>query len=134
MGGLLIGLSTFQAEFDFGVPQFSLVFQPVLIAVAAGIALVGARIWIGPGAAIGATVFFLVVRGLISLIVGPVFGETTPALPLYVGAAAVRRARRDVDLARAAAHPRHRCGCADRLGRVLGGVGVVPRRHAAAVD
>ena len=36
MGGLLIGLSTFQGEFDFGVPQFRLVFQPMLIAVAAG--------------------------------------------------------------------------------------------------
>ena len=88
MGGLLIGLSTFQAEFDFGVPQFSLVFHPVLIAVAAGIALVAARIWVGPGAAFGAVAFFLVVRGGVSLIVGPVFGETTPALPLYLGAAA----------------------------------------------
>ena len=88
MGGLLIGLSTFQAEFDFGVPQFHMVFQPVLIAIAAGIALVAARIWIGPGAAFGAVIFFLVVRGGVSLIVGPVFGETTPALPLYLGAAA----------------------------------------------
>ena len=87
MGGLLIGLSTFQAEFDFGVPQFHLVFHPVLIAVAAGIALVAARIWVGPGAAIGAALFFLVVRGGVSLIVGPGFGETTPALPLYLGAA-----------------------------------------------
>ena len=88
MGGLLIGLSTFQAEFDFGVPQFNMVFQPVLIAVAAGIALVASRVWIGPGAAFGAVIFFLVVRGGISLIVGPVFGETTPALPLYLGGAA----------------------------------------------
>ena len=88
MGGLLIGLSTFQAEFDFGVPQFHMVFQPVLIAIAAGIALVAARIWIGPGAAFGAVIFFLVVRGGVSLIVGPVFGETTPALPLYLGGAA----------------------------------------------
>jgi hypothetical protein len=87
MGGLLIGLSTFQAEFDFGVPQFHMVFHPVLIAVAAGIALVAARIWIGAGAAVGAVVFFLIVRGVVSLIVGPVFGETTPALPLYLGAA-----------------------------------------------
>jgi hypothetical protein len=87
MGGLLIGLSTFQAEFDFGVPQFSMVFHPVMIAVAAGIALVAARIWIGRGAAIGAAVFFLVVRGGVSLIVGPGFGETTPALPLFLGAA-----------------------------------------------
>ena len=87
MGGLLIGLATFQAEFDFGVPQFHAAFQPILIAVAGGIALVAARIWIGPGAAIGATVFFLVVRGGVSLIVGPVFGETTPALPIYLGSA-----------------------------------------------
>ena len=40
-GGFLIGLSTFQAEFDFGVPQFDFLFQPMLIALAAGI---GARL------------------------------------------------------------------------------------------
>src|SRR5690606_18595631 len=34
-GGFLIGLSTFQAEFDFGVPQFRMMFEPVLIAFAA---------------------------------------------------------------------------------------------------
>jgi hypothetical protein len=89
MGGLLIGLSTFQAEFDFGVPQFHMAFQPILIAIAASIALVAARVWVGAGAAFGAVVFFLVVRGIISLIVGPVFGEVTPALPLYLGSAAV---------------------------------------------
>ena len=31
MGGLLIGLSTFQGEFDFGVPQFRFVLEPVLL-------------------------------------------------------------------------------------------------------
>ena len=87
MGGLLIGLSTFQAEFDFGVPQFRMVFQPLLIAWAAGFALVAARLWIGPGGAIGAALFFLAIRGLVSLLVGPVFGETTPSLPLYLPAA-----------------------------------------------
>ena len=83
MGGFLIGLSTFQAEFDFGVPQFDQLFQPILIALAASIALVAARLWIGPGGALGAVAFFWVVRGGVSLLVGPVFGETTPALPLY---------------------------------------------------
>jgi hypothetical protein len=83
MGGFLIGLSTFQAEFDFGVPQFDQLFQPALIALAASVALVTARLWVGPGGALGAFVFFFVVRGAISLIVGPLFGETTPALPLY---------------------------------------------------
>ncbi|MDX6697133.1 MAG: hypothetical protein QOE65_530 [Solirubrobacteraceae bacterium] len=87
MGGLLIGLSTFQAEFDFGVPQFRLVFAPLLVALAAGTALAAARIWIGPGGAIGAALFFLVVRGIISLAVGPILGETTPAMPLYLGSA-----------------------------------------------
>ena len=47
IGGFLIGMSTFQGEFDFGVPQFQLVFHPMLIAFAAGIALVTARIWAG---------------------------------------------------------------------------------------
>ena len=87
MGGLLIGLSTFQAEFDFGVPQFRLVFGPLLIALAAATALAAARVWIGPGGAIGAALFFLAVRGIVSLAVGPVLGQTTPALPLYLGSA-----------------------------------------------
>ena len=88
MGGLLIGLSTFQAEFDFGVPQFRLVFQPLLVALAAGVALVAARVWIGRGAALGTAIFFLAVRGGVSLLVGPAFGEITPSLPLYLAEAA----------------------------------------------
>lgn len=88
MGGFLIGLSTFQAEFDFGVPQFQLIFQPIMIAFAAGLGLVCARLWIGPGGALGAVAFFLLLRGAISFVVGPVFGETTPALPLYAAEAA----------------------------------------------
>ncbi len=87
MGGLLIGLSTFQAEFDFGVPQFQLVLEPIMLAFAAGVALVAARIWIGPGAALSAALFFIVVRGAIALVVGPVLGETTPHLPLYLAEA-----------------------------------------------
>ena len=83
-GGFLIGLSTFQAEFDFGVPQFDFLFQPMLIALAASIGLVSARLWGGKGGAIGAVVFFLVVRGFVSLMVGGVWGETTPHIPLYL--------------------------------------------------
>src|SRR3954469_1058450 len=84
MGGLLIGLSTFQGEFDFGVPQFRFIFQPLLIAFAAGMALVCARLWIGRWGAIGAAVMFLVVRGIVALFVGVLWGETTPAMPLYL--------------------------------------------------
>jgi hypothetical protein len=82
--GFLAGLSVFQGEFDFGVPQFELVLHPLLIAVSAGLALVTARIWIGRGGALGAAAIYLVMRGAISLAVGPVLGFTTPALPLYL--------------------------------------------------
>ena len=83
-GALLLGLSTFQAEFDFGVPQFRFVFAPMLVMLAGGVALVAARVWLGRGAALGAAVFFLVVRGAIAVIVGPILGESTPHFPLYV--------------------------------------------------
>src|SRR5688500_6757164 len=76
VGGFLIGVSTFQAEFDFGVPQYAQVFQPFLVALAAGVALVAGRIWIGAGGALLAAAFFLVMRGLIDAITGPlVFDE-----------------------------------------------------------
>ena len=88
MGGLLIGLSTFQAEFDFGVPQFRLVLEPVLLAVAASVALVSARVWIGRGGALATAAFFIAIRGGISLTVGDLFGQTAPHLPLYLAEAA----------------------------------------------
>ena len=87
MGGLLIGLSTFQGEFDFGVPQFRMVFHPMLIALSAGMALTAGRIWIGKGGALATVAMFLVVRGAISLIVGEGFGESAPAMPLYLAEA-----------------------------------------------
>ena len=87
-GGMLIGLSVFQGEFDFGVPQFRLVEQPALIAAAAGVTLVAARLWSGRGAALASVAFFLVVRGGVSLIVDG-FGEPVPRMPLYLGAAVV---------------------------------------------
>ena len=88
-GGLMLGLSTFQAEFDFGVPQFQLIFQPMLLMLAAGVGLVLARVYAGPGAALGAAGFFILIRGGLALLVGPVLGQTTPHFPLYIAEAAV---------------------------------------------
>jgi hypothetical protein len=88
-GALLVAMSTFQAEFDFGVPQFALALQPTLIMLAAGIALVTARIRIGPGGAIGALLGYLAIRGTLTLLVGPLFGEITPHFPPYVAEALV---------------------------------------------
>ncbi|MEA2471921.1 MAG: hypothetical protein QOE38_2920, partial [Thermoleophilaceae bacterium] len=84
VGSLLVGLSTFQAEFDYSVPQFRLVWQPLLLALAAGIGLVAARVRLGRGGALAAALFFIGLRGGLSLLVGPIFGETTPHFPLYI--------------------------------------------------
>jgi hypothetical protein len=86
-GSFLVGLSTFQAEFDFGVPQFALALQPTLIMLAAGIGLVTARIRIGRGGALGALAVYIAIRGLLTLLVGPLFGEITPHFPPYVAEA-----------------------------------------------
>ena len=89
MGGLLLGMSVFQGEYDFDVPQFRLVLEPLMIAAAAGLALVAARLFMGRGGALAAAAFFLVIRGGIALIVGPGFGEILPTFPLYLGSAII---------------------------------------------
>jgi hypothetical protein len=87
MGGLLIGLSVFQGEWDFGVPQFRIVLQPLLIAMAAACALVAARLWMGRGGALFAVGFYVGVRGAVALIVGPFLAEPFPTIPLYLAEA-----------------------------------------------
>ena len=84
VGGFLVALSTFQAEFDFGVPQFRDVYQPILIMLAAGIGLVTCRLYIGRGGALLAVAGYIVIRGLVTIMVGVVWGETLPHFPLYI--------------------------------------------------
>jgi hypothetical protein len=84
VGGFLVALSTFQGEFDFGVPQFRMVLHPVLIMVAAGVGLVTARIYLGRGGALLAVLGFVLIRGLLAITVGGVWGQTTPHFPLYI--------------------------------------------------
>lgn len=88
-GGLFIGLSVYQIEFDFGVPQFRLVFQPMLIAGAAALAAVAARTTMGRGAALIAAVFAIALRGGVALLVGPILGAPINWFPLYLGPALV---------------------------------------------
>ena len=83
-GAFLIGLSALQAEFDYSVPQFRLLFHPVLLALSAGAVLVPARIRLGRGGALGAVLFFLAVRGILSLLIGPVLDHTLLRFPLYL--------------------------------------------------
>jgi hypothetical protein len=88
-GGLFIGLSVYQIEFDFGVPQFRLVFQPMLIAAAAALAAVAARLTMGRGAAVIAALFAIGLRGVVALVVGPILGAPINWFPLYLGPAIV---------------------------------------------
>ena len=85
-GAALGGLSALQGEFDFGVPQFQLLYHPVLILAAAGIVLTAARIVLGRGGAIRAAVGFIVIRGAVALFVGSL-GYTAPHFPLYLAPA-----------------------------------------------
>jgi hypothetical protein len=88
-GGMFIGLSVYQIEFDFGVPQFRLVFQPMLIAAASALAAVAARMTMGRGGAIIAAMFAVALRGIVALLVGPVLGAPINWFPLYLGPALV---------------------------------------------
>ncbi|MBJ7594791.1 MAG: hypothetical protein JF886_08005 [Candidatus Dormibacteraeota bacterium] len=88
-GATLIGLSTFQLEFDLGIPQWQALFHPALIALAMGVGLVAAREALGPGGALRATIGFLVLRGFVTLLVGPVFGLSLERFPLYIAGALV---------------------------------------------
>ena len=77
-----MALSTFQAEFDFAVPQFRLVWHPILLMLAAGIGLVvGARLMIGRGGALMAVAVFLLIRGGPVALGRPAHGPHRAALP-----------------------------------------------------
>jgi hypothetical protein len=83
-GSFLLGLCALQAEFDFSVPQFRVLYHPILLMLAAGTALVAARLRLGRGGALKAVAFFLLVRGILSLLVGPIIGHTTLHFPLFI--------------------------------------------------
>lgn len=85
----VIGLSTFQLEFDYGVPQWQALYQPVLIMLATSVGLVAARVAFGRGWALLMSVNFLTSRAVLALIVGPGLGQVVPRFPLYLGVALV---------------------------------------------
>lgn len=86
-GGMFIGLSVYQIEYDFGVEQFRLVLQPMMIGAAAALAAVAARITMGRGAALIAAIFAIALRGGVALLVGPILGAPINWFPLYLGPA-----------------------------------------------
>ncbi|WP_370617280.1 hypothetical protein [Mumia sp. Pv 4-285] len=88
-GGLLVGLSVFQVEYDFGIQQFRMPLHPMMIAAAAGLALVAARVVLGAFGAVLAVLFYLAIRIGTAVLVGPVLGEAHNVFPAYLGTAVV---------------------------------------------
>lgn len=83
-GTVLVGASTVQGEFDFGVPQFQLLYWPVLVSAAAGFSLVLGRLVLGPWGAVKVAVVALVLRALLALAVGVGLEHSVPRFPLFV--------------------------------------------------
>lgn len=88
-GTVLVGMSTLQGEFDYGVPQFQVLYLPILIMIAAGFTLMAARRALGPGGALKVVGVYLVLRAFLAFSIGGVMHHTIPHFPLYLGSALV---------------------------------------------
>lgn len=82
-GVLLFGVAFWATEFDWGIPQFRLVWQPLLLAFGAGFALVVGVLWTGRWGAVRVLVSYLIGRvALTAMVAG--LGQTVPVMPLFV--------------------------------------------------
>lgn len=84
VGALLIAWDLFSTEFNYGVPQFPLILQPILIVFGSAPALILLRSRRGPGSTIGALVVYLAVRGLFAVVIGGPLGELPGHFPLLI--------------------------------------------------
>lgn len=80
----LLGWAILLGEFDWGLPQYRLVWHPMLLAFASAQGLVMARVWGGRGAALAAWALYFPLLGALSLIVGGPLGQSLPSLPLFL--------------------------------------------------
>ncbi len=87
--GLVIGMSVYQVEFDFGVQQFRAVFHPTLMLAAGAFALVVARLLAGSGAAVFAVLAAAIIREVIAWIVWVPAEAPFSIFPLYLGIAII---------------------------------------------
>jgi hypothetical protein len=88
-GTILVGMSTLQGEFDYGVPQFQVLYLPILIMIAAGFTLMAVRRALGPWGALMVVGVYLILRGFLAFAIGGVMNHTVPHFPLYVGSALI---------------------------------------------
>ncbi|HYH59680.1 MAG TPA: hypothetical protein VD790_10740 [Thermoleophilaceae bacterium] len=86
LGGLLCGLELYLAEFDWGVPLYRQVWQPLLLAAFAGFIFTAARAWAGPGSALGAWGVYALIRAT-GILVPVLAGVSAPSMPLLLAPA-----------------------------------------------
>ena len=86
-GAVVVALSTWQLEFDLGVPQWQDLFHPVLVAIAAGFGLVAGRAALGPLGALKAAAAFIAIRGVLAVLTVGVWHMSLPAFVPYIAAA-----------------------------------------------
>ena len=79
---LLFAIAFWATEFDWGVPQFRVVWHPLLLALAGSLALTTGRIVLGRGGALRVLLAYLALRGVMELAVWA-FGRSVPAMPLF---------------------------------------------------
>ncbi|MDX3004527.1 hypothetical protein PWY87_22755 [Kribbella solani] len=84
VGALLIAWDLFSTEFNYGVPQFPLILQPILIVFGAAMAFTILRARRGPGSTFGALAVYLVIRGAIAWAVAEPLGQLVGHFPLLI--------------------------------------------------
>ena len=79
---LLFAIAFWATEFDWGVPQYRVVWHPLLLALAGGLALTTGRVVLGRGGALRVMLVYLLLRGAVEVGVW-VLGRSVPAMPLF---------------------------------------------------
>lgn len=76
-------------EFNWGVPQYREVWQPMLLALGGAQTMVLARLLGGRGGTVGALVLWLPVQVFMTLAIGGPLHTTAPAMPLFIAEALI---------------------------------------------
>jgi hypothetical protein len=84
VGALLIAWDLFSTEFNYGVPQFPLILQPILIVFGAALGFTILRARRGPGTTFAALAVYLVIRGGIAWAVAQPLGQIVGHFPLLI--------------------------------------------------
>jgi hypothetical protein len=119
VGALLIAWDLFSTEFNYGVPQFPLILQPILIAFGAALAFTVLRARRGPGTTFGALAVYLIIRGSIAWAVDKPLGEILGHFPLLIVEAVI------VEVVALALGNKNRFSLGAAAGALIGTVGVL---------